>query len=133
MVVYEWDCETVGSIDTDEFAEGDVIEHAHAPTLRETLKWAREEPLEPGTRYEIVLVRDDNEGRSWAYLEENGALPEYFLDAYDRRVAKVPKRFHAETARCIEGQAFEFNAARLQCGTSTQLFRAAIRAFARTR
>ena len=113
MVVYEWDCETVASIDTDEFAEGDVIEHAHAPTLRETLKWARDVPLEPGTRYEIVLVRDDDEGRSWAYLED-GALPEYFLDAYNHRVAKVPKRFQAETARCIDGLAIEFNAARPQ-------------------
>ena len=96
-VYYEWDCETVAAVDTDDAAENDVLDHAHGATLAEVLRWSRQNPPDPGTRHDIVLVRDDDDGRSWAYMEDDGSLPEFFEDAYCRRVAKVPKRFHAET------------------------------------
>ena len=53
-----------------------------------------------GYRNEIVLIRDQGsedrgvEDRQWAYLEDDGTLPEEF-DGGNR----VPKRFHQEVAK----------------------------------
>jgi hypothetical protein len=81
MINYEWDIET-----TD--GDGDIIDHNHRDRLNQYYK----EELEDG---DLVLVRTDLEGRSWAYVE-NGKLPEYFLDSFGVTIAKVPKRFHQE-------------------------------------
>lgn len=99
QVFYEWDCETVAAVNTDDFAEGDILDHAHGATLAEVLKWSRQNPPDPGTRHEIVLVRDDADCRSWAYLDFDGNLPEFFEDAAGTDHARVPKRFHAQTTR----------------------------------
>lgn len=93
---YEWDCETVADGDRSH-EDGEVIDHAHGKTFRAVAAWAAANPCAPGGRYEFVLVRDDDGGRSWAYLK-NGKLPEYFKDAEGCDAAKVPKRFHAEIA-----------------------------------
>lgn len=53
---------------------------------------------EEGMTSRIVLVRDDDKGRSWAYLED-GELPSHFEDAYGVKVAKVPGRFHEEVSK----------------------------------
>ncbi len=92
-VVYEWDVETVAAADTPELAKGDVIDHYHCATYAEALTTAARTP-EVGTLHEIVLVRDDDDGRAWAYVID-GALPERFEDASGSEVQKVPARFRA--------------------------------------
>ena len=43
----------------------------------------------------LALVRDsDRDGRAWAYVTDDGAMPVQFLDADDQPVAPVPRRFH---------------------------------------
>ena len=90
-IQYEWDIET--------WEDDEIADHFHHNRLHdfpgEMLTMA---VAEDG--YRLVLVRDryDDSGvicRSWAYVTD-GKLPEDFLDAYDRPVAKVPKRFHKE-------------------------------------
>lgn len=97
-VTYEWDCETVANGDSPDFEDGEVIDHAHGASLAEVKKWAESNPPEAGFRHEFVLVRDDDEGRSWAYIEA-GKLPEYFTDADGADGAKLPQRFIKEVAK----------------------------------
>lgn len=59
-------------------------------------------PGYPEKGIEVGLMRDDDKGRSWAYIT-NGKLPENFLDAYGRIVAKVPQRYHKELANHTKG------------------------------
>ena len=88
-VTYEWDIETVDP-DTD-----DILDHRHADKLSELPK--------PGTNERLVLVRDDDAGRSWAYVK-NGILPNFFSipeadgNEYETAVA-VPVRFEQEFNR----------------------------------
>lgn len=98
MVVYEWDVETVTIVDSEENEEGEILDHNHSDKFKQAKKDAAGTPPE-GCAFRIVLVRDDDNGRSWAYLNDDGALDEYFEDAYERRTAKVPKRFHEEVSR----------------------------------
>lgn len=100
-VIYEWDCELVADGDSEEYENEDVIDHAHGDSFRDVLATAesRRARPEPGTKSAVVLVRDDDAGRSWAYLDDDGKLPEAFVDAYGREVAKVPQRFHKEVSR----------------------------------
>ena len=92
-VEYEWDCETVDTY-------GDIIEHTHGATHAEVKAWSAANPCEPGFRRDLVLVRDDDEGRAWAYLED-GKLPEFFQDAGLCNVSKVPQRFHREVLKAV--------------------------------
>lgn len=94
-VIYEWDVETV---QTYEDGNNDVIDHYHTETYADAVRWAAAAPLELGVTYEVVLVRDDDDRRSWAYVED-GKLPEWCRDAYECRWGKVPKRYHAEVAK----------------------------------
>lgn len=87
---YEWDVEVVDP-------NGDIEDHLHQTSFADCVKVAAEE-TQPGYTRSIVLVRDDDKGRSWAYLED-GALPEELLDAYDRPAAKTPQRFRKEVER----------------------------------
>lgn len=94
MVVYEWDVEIVCTVDCDEYEADEILEHNHTDSYKDAVRFAKSEPPS-NCMYAIVLVRDDDRGRSWAYLD-NGRLPVNFLDAYDRPTAKVPARFHKE-------------------------------------
>jgi hypothetical protein len=100
-VIYEWDCETQTTQETDEHEAGEVIDHRHGESYAQVAAFAAE-TAPPGTQYALVLVRDDDAGRSWAYVE-NGKLPEFFHDADGAQGARVPKRFHAEVARSNQG------------------------------
>lgn len=93
-VAYEWDVERV---ETYEDGENDIHDHFHQSTYADCVKQAKE-PLDLGEHWDIVLVCDDDSGRSWAYLA-NGALPEYFEDAGGSKTRKVPQRFHDEVSR----------------------------------
>ena len=90
-VSYEWDVELV---ETYEDGDNDVHDHMHQASYADCLKQAAQ-PLEDRHQWEIVLVCDDDNGRSWAYVKE-GKLPEYFEDAYGGEPRKVPQRFHKE-------------------------------------
>lgn len=96
-VYYEWDVETVTVCDSEQYEEGEVLEHYHCDSYAEAVQIASDNP-EEGTALVIVLVRDDDYGRAWAYLH-NGKLPPEFEDAAGRRVAKVPQRFVREVER----------------------------------
>lgn len=90
---YEWGVELV--IDDE---HEDIDDTLYFDSFAEA-KQEAEEPRE-GYRNVIVLIRDQGseayglEDRQWAYLEEDGTLPEEF-DGGNR----VPKRFHQEVAK----------------------------------
>lgn len=86
-VFYEWDVEEVDEC-------GDVVEHNHFKTYSEAFKCFNKlvSDAEYGMSYEIVLVRNSDKERSWAYIED-GILPTHFEDAYGIQTAKVPSRF----------------------------------------
>lgn len=88
--IYEWCVEHV--------CGDEVLEHYHQESYAECLVFITDFSLPSGSELHIVLVRDDDKCRSWAYIEDT-VLPERFTDAYDRPVAKVPKRYHTEVAR----------------------------------
>jgi len=97
---YEWDIEKVCA------ESEDILDHDHRDRLSgfgiEELLHAINQDAGPGNHFtRLVLVRDrmDDGGvacRSWAYVTDDGEMPERFLDACDRPVAKVPKRFMEE-------------------------------------
>lgn len=93
---YEWDVETVAARDSEDYAEDDVIDHHHTTSFAEAKRVAAQEP-DDGTKHVLVLVRDHDD-RSWAYLNDDGTLPEYFEDAYNQPRGKVPVRYHREVA-----------------------------------
>jgi len=102
-VQYEWDCELVATEDTADFLKNDVIEHFHQESFADCKQFIASNKPDSLTAYRIVLVRDETiDGRSWAYLDQGlsyGMLPEYFEDAYERKVAKVPKIFIDEVSK----------------------------------
>jgi hypothetical protein len=103
-VHYEWDLETVAHGDQEQYEDGEVLEHYHAKTFAEVLAWRKDNPPLLGTRYEIVLVRDDNLQRTWAYTSrkerhnrpDQYTLPLHFEDANGVEATKVPARFRNE-------------------------------------
>lgn len=88
-VRYEWDVETVDEHD-------DIIDHFFQKDYAGVLEELAKDDC-PGLIKRAVLVRDDDKGRSWAYLED-GELPEYFENAYGEEAAKVPAKFIREVA-----------------------------------
>jgi hypothetical protein len=100
-VRYEWDIETVAADEHE-----DILDHDHRAKLSEfgmeELIHAINQDREPGNEFtRLVLVRDryDEGGvicRSWAYLTDDKKMPEQFLDANQRPVAKIPKRYIEE-------------------------------------
>jgi hypothetical protein len=93
QVRYEWDVETID-------AYGDVQEHAHHTSYAMCLRELALTHVAAGDTRVVVLVRDDDRCRSWAYVEA-GQLPEYLEDAYQRPVARVPKRYIEEVAKLL--------------------------------
>lgn len=87
---YEWDIET-----TDE--HGDIIDHNHVDELKEYTERELGE-LKSGN---LVLVRDDDYSRGWAYVEK-GKLPEYITDACGCNIVKVPQKFHNELKKHLK-------------------------------
>ena len=87
-VTYKWDVET-----TDD--HGDVQDHNHFDTAREMVAWFKRGTSGPDTTEDMVLVRDDDYGRSWAYVKDK-KLPESFQDAHLVPVGKVPMNYRRE-------------------------------------
>lgn len=101
---YEWDIELVTADEHE-----DILDHNHRASLSEygldEVIRAINHDTEPGGNFtRLVLVRDkrdrdDNLDRSWAYVTDDGKMPEMFTDANDVPVAKVPARFMQEFSR----------------------------------
>lgn len=93
MIIYEWIVNEV-----DEFE--DIIEVSHFDTRKDAQAFADAGPNHGGVKMEIALVRDvgnDLDGltdRSWAYLRDDGTLPEHFDYGMGEEGPRVPKRFH---------------------------------------
>lgn len=100
-VHYEWDVEEVTAAESESFEAGEVIDHYHQTSYADCIAFIRS-PVKSfaalDVEYHICVVRDDDNGRSWAYFHD-GMLPDNFEDAYQVPVAKVPKRFHDEVSR----------------------------------
>ena len=96
-VMFEWDVEEYSPVTSDDYEAGDIIDHNHFGSYADAAAYASSTPTNGGA-YRIVLVRDTLDkydslrNREWAYMVD-GALPEYFEDAYGREGSKVPKRF----------------------------------------
>jgi hypothetical protein len=95
MVDYEWCCEQVHR------ETGDICDCYHADTMDEALSYAG--GIDDQYDYQIGLVRSQWDGdcvsHSWAYLYDDGTLPEYFSDSDGNDTTKVPQRFHQEAER----------------------------------
>lgn len=104
-VYYEWDVEEVADKDLtscgQDFAKDDVMEHWHQTSFKDCLDFIAKNAPAEGVRYDIVLVRDDDDRRAWAYSadEDSFVLPEFFCDANGDEYKKVPKRFHDEVKK----------------------------------
>ena len=94
-VIYEWDVETVSLSCEDE----EILGHNH----RDRLSEYGPDDFNPedwgGDRCDLVLVRDGDDERLWAYVKDD-KLPEFFHDAWQQPTGyAVPKRFHQELER----------------------------------
>jgi len=99
-VRYEWDIET--------WDDADCLDHNHRDRLHdfgaEELLHAINQDVEPdGTVTKLVLVRDVGDeisgltDRLWAYVTDDGKLPEFFSDGTDSVTSiRVPKHKHEE-------------------------------------
>ena len=95
---YEWDVECYATCAHDEWDAGDVIDHDHWDTYAEARAALAGAPVTACVGYRLVLVRDDENGRAWAYMDGNW-LPESLDDALGDPVCMVPARFVREVAR----------------------------------
>ena len=95
-VKYEWDVETVTTVESEEREAGEVLDHYFCVSYREAL-WRSKQPAPEGCKYVIVLVRDDENSRSWAYMLPSG-LPTFFTDASGNTI-QVPVKYHREVER----------------------------------
>ena len=89
-VYYEWDAEGVDR------STGDITAHHHTETALEMVEMFKSHPDDT----DMVLVRDDDNGRSWAYVKD-GKLPTHFENSYQVPGAKVPIKHQREFDRAI--------------------------------
>jgi hypothetical protein len=97
---YEWDVERVATAETEEFAEGDITDHFHQSSAQDCIKHIQQ-PAGDGFEWRIALVLDTQDGRSWAYVNDDMTIDKCFEDAYERKTRVVPQRFHKELAKAI--------------------------------
>lgn len=94
-VIYEWCVEVVDGYD-------DIVDNYFADSLTQAMEWAADGDGE--YKHQICLVRTEDTfmaDRAWAYLTDDGRLPEFFSDAFGHDTTKVPQRFHRETERQV--------------------------------
>ena len=77
-VFYEWDVETHADGNSPEYEDGEVIDHRFCASFKEAVLVASR-PAPPNFRWAVVLVRDDDDRRSWAYLAADNTLPPFFV------------------------------------------------------
>jgi hypothetical protein len=92
MVKYEWDIETVNGDPFDENGNAadapDILDHNHADQLAKFGDLAADERL--------CLVRDDGNGRAWAYVSKDGKIQLTLYDAMGNPVCDLPGRYYKE-------------------------------------
>ena len=113
-VWYEWDVEEVANIDMtadgQDFAADDIMEHWHQLSFKDCLEFIAKNKPPANVRYDIVLVRDDDDRRSWSYIDkETNTLPEMFIDATGDEYKKVPKKFFKEIEVALKKQGVKKN------------------------
>lgn len=99
MVGYEWDLEEY-NINADD-PEAEIIDHNHGGKLIDV-------GFPSDKSQKLVLVRNSEAGRLWAYVDESRMLPKYFSrpetdGKYYETDVKVPQKFHREIARVACG------------------------------
>ena len=101
---FEWDIEEVHAVETDLIEEGEVLDHNFLESAAEGVAFLQKHKTAPADiRYEMVLVLDTDDGRSWAYVDmETMMLPLHFEDAERCKTRKVAKRFHNELAKAVK-------------------------------
>ena len=97
-VFYEWDVETHANGNSPEYEDGEVIDHRFCASFKEAVLVASR-PAPPNFRWAVVLVRDDDDRRSWAYLAADNKLPSFFSDSGGVEYARVPTRFLQQTQK----------------------------------
>lgn len=104
MVSYEWDVEThIYYNESSDIDSMDVLDHEFSESFEEASQKFCVQPEqypEGVSSKHIVLVRDDDFMRTWAYLDGN-KLPEFFMDADGKNQTKVPKKFHKEVEKIL--------------------------------
>jgi hypothetical protein len=96
---YEWCIESYDMDAND--PEAEIVDHNFSDKLIDIGL--------PSTHFEkLVLVRDSEQGKQWAYSDESRMLPKYFsiLEAdgkYHETNILVPQRFHREIAKAACG------------------------------
>jgi hypothetical protein len=89
-VLYEWTCEIVATVETEDHDVGSVVDACNFNNPGELRSWIQNEQPEDGFEFHPVLVRLKDGVRSWAYVKEDGNLPNMFYDSNAQDVAKVP-------------------------------------------
>lgn len=90
---FEWDIETIDEND-------EIISHNHAAHLKLFFEQNLDEAIHQKNHKRLALVRDDDDGRAWAYYKESQILTGWELrDAFDKIVGVVPKKFQDELGR----------------------------------
>ncbi len=94
---YEWAVEETTTTETDEHEVGEVLDVNHFESYHEAAEFAKHMgEFDTAFEFNIVLIRDGDDGsRAWAYVED-GYLPEQFRDAFGHEVGRVPVGFSRE-------------------------------------
>ena len=94
-VWYEWDLEEYDINANDPDAE--IVDHNHGDKLVEL-------GFPADHKQKLVLVRNTEDSRLWAYVDDSRMLPKYFSrpeadGKYYETNVKVPQKFHREIAK----------------------------------
>lgn len=102
-VNYYWNVEQVVTESNETYEEGEIVDHWRYDKAKDAIRFIAESQPEEGQQKRLSLVREiwdknecEMETRSWAYVDEEGQLPNVFLDADGRWDADMPKRLSDE-------------------------------------
>lgn len=105
---YEWDIEETDGFESE---DADILDHTFAPELSQFHHARLSAALKRADNFRLVLCinkGNDTDGlqdRAWAYVEEDGTLPEFFADAWGGTTSyRVPTKFHRELERAVRGR-----------------------------
>ena len=91
---YEWVAEVQDK-------DGDIVNFVHADTYKLIRERAARLTVPEGGCLDFALVRTDDAGRSWAYMD-HGHLPSIMVDAGFMLVGRTPRKFRRQVERWIK-------------------------------
>lgn len=97
-VTYQWSVECQVTY-TDGVSE--VLSRQDCDSFAEAVAASKDAPKphqDGSTKNVVLLVRDDENSRTWAFLGDDGSLDDFFTDALGKRAEPVPQRFHQEAS-----------------------------------